>query len=106
MRATTIALAFAASLFVVGCSSATAPLVCAGDCSCTATACTCQQGGTCTFGPVDGGEAPPSNVSISCSSQNTCDLSCGTNCSTTCASKTSCAGSCQSSCDFSCAGQS
>lgn len=86
-------------------------LECTGDCVCTDQSCTCEQGGTCTFGPeggADGGSAEslPSDVSIDCGNQNTCDLTCGTNCEAQCSNKTVCEGSCGAGCETSCTAQS
>ena len=101
-----------AAFTACGGSSAAPVGSCSGDCSCSGTTCTCNTGGTCTFGngvEADGAPAPgpePSGVTYNCDSKNTCNASCGTGCTTTCDGQSTCVGSCDANCTSTCGGTS
>jgi hypothetical protein len=104
----------------VGCGDDPPPInntaSCVGDCECTGDTCTCKQGGNCTFGPtggtgadgglIDGGAAPPDNVTYHCDAKGTCEAACGTGCTTTCEGQSTCNSTCESNCTATCNGTS
>lgn len=111
MRSSLLALVLVCGVTVVatyGCGNSNPP-VCVGDCECTADSCTCAAGGNCTInGGADGGDlaALPSNQTITCEKDSTCNVACGTGCDSNCASNTTCVGACSSGCTSSCSANS
>jgi hypothetical protein len=118
-----VVIALATTLGCGGSGRRPQPPTCSGDCSCIETTCTCQAGGTCSFGgPATGSDgdgdggtassgmtgttAPPDDVTYHCDTKNECDLTCGTGCTATCDGRSTCAGSCSANCTSSCAGTS
>jgi hypothetical protein len=94
----------AGSDVVQGVATCTSPID--GGCVCDGSACTCVPGQTCNLGAVDGGDAGTGAVTYSCSSNNTCNVACGTGCTTQCAGTSTCNQTCTSECVSTCAGGS
>lgn len=121
---TLVAVALAGASACGGASSEVGSATCRGDCDCSGDTCSCEAGGTCTFGPEqpstgdagevagqDGGTAPgavapPDDVTYHCDARNNCDLTCGTGCTATCAGRSVCEGTCTDNCTSRCAGTS